>query len=164
VKFQRITGNVFLALYLIVTLSAFIATVFRIILPIVPRPVLMFSYGMMAPYQDPGTQHEELLAEGQMSNGEWQRIDLAPYYPVLFGERNLREYRAVFGRDDDPQTRAWLRSSFSDTLQRLEEGNGRTYQSIRLSWLLWPAVPGDFHVKNTEGETIKTLLSEKKYE
>lgn len=161
---QRIAGNTFLVCYLCITLCAFVATVFRIVLPIVPRSALMFSYGMMAPYQDPGTKHEELLAEGLQDDGTWKRIDLAPYYPVLFGERNLREYRSMFARTDDEAYRTWSRTMFADTLQRLEMEKGTSYSALRLSWLLWPAVPGDFHMMDKEGVTEKTLLLEKKYE
>lgn len=159
-----VMGNIFLTLYFWVTMCALLVTLFRIMV-LIPRRAVLYSYGMIAPYQNPGITHQELLAEGLREDGSWERINLAPYYPVLFGERNAREYFTMFTYSTNPTERGSARATYAATLLRLEkERHGNKYQDIRLSWLTWPSAPGEFNALQHSELTQKDLLYGKKYE
>ncbi len=156
-------GNLFLVFYLWVTCSAFLVTVFRIpALP--PYAIVEYSYGMMAPYQSPGTENQQLLIEGQKSDGTWEAIDLAPYYPVLFGERNVREFYAMYYHEEYPSEPFDVRSHYAQKLFELEKAKGHAYTALRFYWEQWPYKVGPFDAGNIPGLTKKTLLFEQKYE
>jgi hypothetical protein len=142
---KRFFGNVFLIAYLWITFCALLLTVLRMKV-FYPNPFMLFSYGMMAPYQSYGATHEEMLAEGQLSDGTWEVIDLAPYYPVLFGERNVREYFAMFNYGLNPQKRLELRERFARRLLELQKIQGKAYKGIRLSWQEWPNMTGEYRL------------------
>lgn len=83
---SHIAGNLFLAIYLPITLLAFLYTVLRQPVFFHPRPVADFAYGMIAPYQAPIGQHGQIFAECFTETETWQPIDLKPFYPQMFGE------------------------------------------------------------------------------
>lgn len=134
----RIAGNVLLAVYLWITGCAFLLTVLNLPLYL-PRAAVLYAYGMMAPYRSHDTAHVELLAEGRRSDGGWERIDLSPYYPVLFGEMSVRTHAAMFAAGG-----SW-RDDYARRLLALERDAGHAYDAIRFSWKIWPNQTGPYH-------------------
>lgn len=129
--------------YCVVTLSGLMYTLFRVHLPGVPLILSRFSYGMMAPFQHYLTYNEELIAEGRLEGGEWMRIDLDSYLPFVRGERAMRSYLVSFrvrGEEVWPQKYR----EFADKIQMLEEGDGRVWESVRLSFERWPMSPAGY--------------------
>jgi hypothetical protein len=144
VNFKRIVGNLFIAFYLWITLCAFLLTILRIRL-FYPKDLVIYSYGMMAPYQSYTPINGDILAEGRTADGTWHVIDLSPYYPVIFGERNAREYFAMYTYTTDPAQRGSSREEFARTLGRLENEKGKNFTAIRISWQQWPAMTDNYH-------------------
>ena len=108
--------------------------------------VTIFMYGMLAPYQGYLETTEGYEAEA-LVQGAWYPVDLAPYYPVLAGERSMREQHtyanwAHFPSDDDAY-RAYAEKLF-DLEQRY--GGGRAPEALRLSWIQWRPAPEGFRV------------------
>lgn len=159
----KIVGNLFLIIYIWVTFWAFILTVLDIRF-IHPRNLVVYAYGMMAPYQSYNVEHGELRAEGLTAAGEWERVDLDPYYPVLFGEQNAREFFSVFGRSKKDMDNPVRREAYADVLRQREMEQGRTYTHIKLWWETWPGMTGDYHANKFEAATNKFLVLDKKYE
>lgn len=143
-RVPRLIGHIFLMVYLYITLCAFLFTVLRqSVFTTFPRSIILYSYGMTAPYQSAKAPHGQMNAEC-LQAGTWSTIDLAPFYPQMFGERNAREYFAAFaysGREDD---RARQRQLYAETLQRLLKEQGTDCSKIRLSWDKWPEMTGPF--------------------
>ena len=140
---SRIAGNVFLLFYVWITLCAFLLTLLRVRI-LHPRAAVLYAYGMMAPYQSYGLTHEEMLAEGRLPDGTWEVIDLARYYPVLFGERNVREYFAMYNYDIRPEMRDEHRQTWARRLLTLERERGKPYDRLRITWQQWPNMEGLF--------------------
>ncbi len=106
--------------------------------------VTIFMYGMLAPYQGYYETTEGYRAEG-LIDGAWEDIDLAPLYPVLPGERSMREQHfhdnwAWFPSSEDAQR------AYAEKLLAIERANGRPYESLRLSWIQWRPSPEGFRV------------------
>lgn len=143
-----IVGNIFLGLYFWVTLGAVLLTMLRIWLPF-PKSLIGYSYGMMAPYQSFETQNGEAYIEGRKSDGTWERIDLLPYYPVLTGERTVREITALF--DKDPAAQSRKREILGKLILEKERKAGRQYSAVRLGWVAWPSSPFGFRAMQQPG-------------
>lgn len=114
-----------------------------------------FMYGMLAPYQGYSETTEGYAAEG-WRDGAWEPIDLAPYYPVLPGERSMREQYfhenlASFPSDDGAQR------AYAEKLLSLERAGGRPYDSLRLSWTQWRPEPDGFRA-GAEGPIRSVVL------
>jgi hypothetical protein len=141
----RIIGNAFLVIYLYITACAFLFTVIRAPVFITfPKRAIAYSYGMTAPYQSAIAAHGQMIVECETSPNNWRVIDLAPFYPQMFGERNAREYFAAYaysGKLDDSMV---IRARYAETLTRLLVEQGITCTGMRLSWDRWPAMTGPF--------------------
>lgn len=112
--------------------------------PVPLRPLTLFFYGMLAPYQGYNRMNEAFLVEGQRTDGSWERLDLAPYFPVGSGERNMRErwlYENRGGHADVDD----LYRRIAERVRTLEAARGRNYASVRLSWMEWEPSPDGFH-------------------
>ncbi len=140
----RIVGHIVLLVYLYITACAFLFTVIRIpVLTTFPRKIILYSYGMTAPYQSASAPHGQMIAECQ-NGDEWTIIDLAPFYPQMFGERNAREYFAAYAYSGKDEDRVVQRRHYANTLQRLLTERGTVCTQIRLSWDKWPVMTGPF--------------------
>lgn len=128
--------------YVAVTIAGFSYTMLRYWLPVVPRPLAVFSYGMMAPYQSYRTYNEELVAQGR-SGGSWERIDLHTYMPFIRGERAHRGYLVSFHGKGQAYLSQKYRE-FAHHIMRLEARQGRQWQSVRLRFEKWPVSPAGF--------------------
>jgi hypothetical protein len=163
VQLQRIVGNLVIIAYLWVTVCALLLTVLR--LPVTyPRFAVAYAYGMMAPYQSAGVDQQAMLAEGLREDGTWEEIDLAPYYPVLFGERNVREFYAIHRQINRPSSKINIREEYAKKLLELERKRGHIYSAVRLSWQTWPFANGEFDAAKTPENTDTELMLELKHE
>ena len=126
-----------LSAYLVITLSGFLYTLFRIHTPLVPWIFTRWSYMLMAPYQGYATYNEDIIAEGQRADGTWEVIDLSQYFPYILGETNVRLHMRSFRYLDDPDL---FREKFTLTAKRLLmlEQRGKPYTALRLSYIRWP--------------------------
>lgn len=154
---ERIAGNLFLGAYFWVTFCAFLYTVFHIPLFFPYEPV-RYAYGMMAPYQGFSRERGEILAEGRLPDGSWEVIDLSPYYPVIPGERNLREVWWMWGgRSGDREAD---RVRYARTLLTLERAKGNAYEAVRVSWQRWPSMTGGYRDLKVPAFTQTELLAD----
>lgn len=142
---MRIVGHIVLVAYLYITACAFLFTVIRIpVFTTFPRRVILYSYGMTAPYQSASAPHGAMYAEC-LQGTTWLPIDLAPYYPQMFGERNAREYFAAYAYSGIEEDRIAQRGRYADALARVvEQQTGTKCSRIRLSWDKWPEMSGPF--------------------
>jgi len=99
-----------------------------------------------------------MLAEGKVSNGEWVKIDVDAYYPVLHGEQNIRQYAAVFGYTVPDNRLEWLRMSYAKKILELEKAKGNAYSAIRISWEQWPTMTGDYRANKFPAATETSLI------
>ena len=76
--------------FLMTTLSGFLYTVLRVRLLYVPWPLTYLSYSAMAPYQGFAEGNKALMAEGMRPEGNWEEIDLSPYFPFSRGKQDIR--------------------------------------------------------------------------
>lgn len=106
-------------------------------------PIVRFEYMMMAPYQSYTKYSEEFTVRG-LRGGRWEEIDLSPYFPVLLGERSLRENHMYRGRSFDWDPRKEYRR-MSELIVMLEARSGKTYDRLVLEWWKWPASPEGFY-------------------
>ena len=155
----RIVGHIVLLCYLYITTCAFLFTVIRtpIFLTFPKRPIL-YSYGMIAPYQSAVAPHGQTVVECSGADGIWRIIDIGPFYPEMFGERNAREYFALFsysGTEEDNRTQ---RMFYAHVLQRLFAERSIPCAHIRLSWDKWPTMTGAFDVLHLPAFTTRLPL------
>lgn len=142
-QLRRILQIVALLVFLTVTIAGFVFTMTRVYVPLIPRRLIHFSYGMMAPYQGDVPWNADLGAEGQRADGSWVDVDLDPYYPFEFGEKNVRMHMRSFKAFGDEVRREKF-SELAEQLLAHERERGRPYQALRLSWYLWPRSPAGF--------------------
>lgn len=106
------------------------------------KSITIFMYGMLAPYQGHSVTTEAFLAEG-FADGEWREIDLAPYYPVLTGERSMREWH-VYANWAQYESNDAIYRAYAEKLRALEAAAGREYEQVRLSWIQWKPTETDY--------------------
>ncbi len=129
--------------YIAMTLAGLSYTLLRYSVPGVPWQIRRFSYGMMAPFQNYLTSNEELIAEGRLVGGDWQRIDIDPYFPFIRGEKAMRSYLVSFRNQGDdiwPEKYRQLARS----IQLLEADEGRQWESVKLGLEKWPMSTGGY--------------------
>lgn len=110
--------------------------------PVPLRSLTLFLYGMLAPYQGYNRMNEAFLVEGRMGD-EWREIELAPYFPVLEGERNMRERRLYLNVGKHPSVEA-LHRRIALRIRELEAERGNRYDAVRLTWIEWEPSPESF--------------------
>lgn len=147
-RLRIVLGTIFLTAYFWVTLGAILLTMLRIWLPF-PKSLIGYSYGMMAPYQSFEMQNGEAYIEGRREDGVWERIDMVPYFPVLTGERTVREISALF--DKNPAVQERKREIFGKLILEKENSVGQTYSAVRLGWVSWPSSPFGFRAMQRPG-------------
>lgn len=156
---SRIAGYLFLICFLWITLCAFLFTVIRQpIFTVFPNQLIIFSYGMIAPYQEAIAPHGQIYAECLTSKGQWSAVDLAPFYPEMFGERNAREYLTMYSYSGTAADDLALRSQYAQTLQRLVRAKGADCQRVRLAWDKWPAMTGPYDLLHVSTFTNRLPL------
>lgn len=140
---RRILGHALVVSYLAV-LGLGVAHSVRRLDPVPLGRITIFEYGMLAPYQGYSRVTEGFLAEG-LVQGTWYPIDLAPYYPVLPGERSMREWHVYANWAHFPSEEAAHRA-YAERLLALHDRyeGGRALEALRLSWIQWEPSPADF--------------------
>ena len=128
---KKLLQELVVAVYIAMTLAGFSYTLFRYWLPGVPRQLAIFDYGMMAPFQGYRTFNDELVAEGRTAAGDWEIINLKPYYPFNRGETSFRMHLVSF-RYTDPEVPSDKYRQLARRIQQLEAEDGRQWQSVRL--------------------------------
>ena len=132
--------------YLVITAAAFVYTMTRERL--LPQPVISWSFGMMAPYQGDTDWNAVLVAEGKLTSGAWQRIDLEPFYrPFSHGEGLIRRYFFHDGTFGTPGNTTRYRQ-LGEALLRLEQRAGHPFTAIRFTLEQWPRTPEGFEAKH----------------
>ncbi len=136
---RRIAGYMLFLLFAYVTCSAFLYTLTRVRTTL-PWSVLRFGYAMMAPYQGYATKATAFVAEGRREGeGEWETIDLAPYFPVSRGETIARALLRSFVEEDgnDARRREQYVIMALQLLER-EQERGNAFAEVRLLFEQWP--------------------------
>ncbi|TSC57890.1 MAG: hypothetical protein Greene041619_895 [Candidatus Peregrinibacteria bacterium Greene0416_19] len=157
---RHIAGNIIIACYGVITLTAFIYTLTRIrLLPASVWPLVDHSYSMMAPYQGDDEWNADLLAEGLRSDGRWESINLGPYFPQGRGEANVRAFLKGFWRREKGR---WF-ARYSELARQLllhERGRGRSIVSVRLTLERWPRAPESFGHLRAGPLVLRHVLAE----
>ena len=157
-RFQKTLRQAIVIGYLGITLTALLYTLFRIQLPLVPSFLMHFSYGMMAPYQGDNERNDDLYAEGELPDGHRARIDLAPYFPYGFGERNVRMYLRSFSPDSARRHQGYV--SLAEQLLVSERKLGTPYVSLKLYGETWPRSPAGFEALRVPAFVSRQFLAE----
>lgn len=155
---KRVLKHIGLMAYVWVTIAAFIYTMVRVRVPLIPRTVLIFSYGMMAPYQGYEEVNEDMYAEGLLQTGEWEPIDLDRFYPFVLGERVFRREigRSTYPTNDAEQV---LRDrTFATHLQAVLTSLGQPYSAVRIFHDMWPVSPQSFTALRTSPFLSRTFV------
>lgn len=156
---KRLLLQTILLGYIVVTLSGFFYTLFRIHTPFVPWVFTRWSYMLMAPYQGYATYNEDIIAEGKKSDGTWETIDLAQYVPYILGETNVRLHQRSFRYLDDHDL---FREKFTLTAQKILalEQKKHLYTALRLSYVRFPATVGGYAFSRHESFWEKEVITE----
>lgn len=160
---KSIAGNALVLTFLWITFWGFTHTVFRQGLGF-PLLLTYYSYGMIAPYQTPGSYNQRLYVEGQTESGSWEAIDINSFYPVLYGEANIRQldaFQLKFGNDED---RLSSKEMYAGTLHKLLQKQGKNYSMLRFYWQKWPLMTGDAYRVPEITKTDSVLLYEENFE
>lgn len=139
--YSRLLGHALVVSYLVVVALGTAQAVKRTDFVPLGR-ITIFMYGMLAPYQGYLVTTEGYVAEGSI-DGEWKKIDLAPYYPVLAGERSMREQHTYANWAHFPSSEDAYRA-YAEKLLAVERDAGRPYEQLRLSWIQWRPTPAGF--------------------
>lgn len=128
--------------YLTITAGAFVFTMTKLEPPL-PDQLVRWSYGMMAPYQGDTSWNADFVYEGRLPDGSWETIDVDPYMPYGFGERNVRKFLRVYARFGLPMQRRKF-TEFGQQLLDRERARGRQYSAVRIFFESWPRSPAGY--------------------
>lgn len=149
--------HIVLIVYLIISFTGLLFTLFRYATPFVPYRLMHFAYGMMAPYQGYITEDWELVAEGKVPGGEFEVISLEKYLPYQRGEKIMRGGLVTFRAIDHDLMIAQY-TKLAAHLLELEKEKG--YEQIRLSIHSWPSSPIGYEaLRVKEFITIDPILT-----
>jgi hypothetical protein len=137
---SRTVQQLVLFFYLTVTTAGFIFTMTRLEIPLIPKLLVWWSYGMMAPYQGDRPWNGDFLYEGQLADGSWVPIDITPYMPYEFGERNVRKHLKIY----KGELRVSKFTEFALMLLDRERARGTPYRSVRITYEQWPRSNGGY--------------------
>lgn len=162
-RIGRIFTHLVILLFLVVQLDAFVYTMSHRHVGLFPWTVTRFFYALMAPYQGFKEWNEEVVAEGQRSDGTWEQIDLQRYYPTYTrGQRVTRQLLTTVewqgARRGDPQLLTRRYAALAEQLRSRESASGRSYVSIRLWREDWPVSPDGYAALRLPAFTSRTLL------
>jgi hypothetical protein len=162
VRRARIIQRLILAAYLTVTLSAFLYTMTR--WSPLPWSVIALSYGMMAPYQGVPPENARLVAEQRRAGGDWEDLDLGPYYPMQHGETIIRQHipflrwRTATGAPQDMENLRLAYEQLAWQILAREQQRDPSLVAVRLWWDRWPLSERGFEVRHTPEETLHSHI------
>ncbi|MEQ1849451.1 MAG: hypothetical protein ABL890_02580 [Candidatus Peribacteraceae bacterium] len=156
-RFRTLTDTLIVT-YLLITGWAFFVTMTHIF-PIGPlRPIVIFSYGMMAPYQGSSAVNTELVVRATTPEGTTVLASIDHYFPGLHGERNSRQLLEQFA-DRSPEKLEPYFDRFLEQFLALEAGQGRLYSSATLFSEVWLRDPAGYD-RGREKGVKRTFLSQ----
>jgi hypothetical protein len=158
VMLKKTITHLFIALYLIVSLNAFLFTMTRLTIPGVPWKLTWWSYAMMAPFQGYSAMNEDLRAEGKDSHGNWKVIDLERYSPMILGNQIMHRRLMSSRVSGEPDHKEYRR--LAERLQKIEAVRGNIYTDIRLTWQGWPVSPEGWDANRTTDRIVNIVLAE----
>ncbi len=153
---QRTLGHALIVCYFIIVALGTAQAVKRTDYVPLGRATI-FMYGMLAPYQGHSMTTEAFLAEG-LRDGEWTEIDLAPYYPVIIGERSMREWH-VYSNWAQYESNEAVYRAYATKLRDLEAAAGRPYEQVRLSWIQWTPTETDYRGPSKNPQQRVSLIT-----
>ncbi len=127
--------------------------------PFLPRALVHWSYGMMAPYQGDTSWNADFRYEGLLNNGKWETIDLARYMPYGFGERNVRKFLRIYQTLDTDGQRSKF-NLFAQQVLALERKRGIPYQAVRVTYEQWPRSPAGYEYLHLPAFTTYLPITE----
>lgn len=153
VDIRRIAGHALVISYVAILILGAVHS-WRRFDPVPFGRVTIFFYGMLAPYQGYSRVSEGYVAEA-LVQGRWYPIDLEQYYPVLPGERSMREWHTYANWAQFPTAEAAHRA-YALRVMELEDASkgGRAIESVRLSWVQWEPSPGEFRTVPTKSRLL----------
>lgn len=101
------------------------------------RPFVIYSYGMMAPYQGASGTNAVVTVVGVTPMGTTELRSLDQYFPGLRGEKNSRQLMEQM-LDQSPEKLRPYYEHFAKRFLVLERENGKDYVSIILWKEQWP--------------------------
>ena len=146
-----------LLIYLAVTAGALIFTFTKVAFPF-PEAVTHWSYGMIAPYQGDTSWNADFIYEGQLPNGSWEVINIDPYMPYIFGEKNARKFLRVYQRYGNLEHRRKF-GEFALLVLDHEREQGKSYQAIRVWFDQWDRSPAGYEYLHTPEFTKRELVT-----
>lgn len=123
--------------YVAITLWAFFVTMTHIFPTGALRPVVVFSYGMMAPYQGSGPNNKEIVVLATSPTGTTELRSLNDYFPGLHGEKNSRQLMEQM-LDQSPESLRPYYQQFAAQFLGLEKARGKEFVSVELWLEQWP--------------------------
>ncbi len=139
----RFLQHAVVIVYLTITAAAFIFTMSVGNLSLLPYAWFHWNYGMMSPYQGDVSWNKGLMVEGELPNGKHALVDLEPYLPYGFGERNVRLFMRMFLSLGEQAYRDKFAQLGLMILDR-ERAAGRPYTSLTLRFDQWPRSPAGY--------------------
>jgi hypothetical protein len=153
--FGRTTLHALIIVYISILLAAFAYTMLRVRSDFL-WPAVEFEYTMMAPFQHYATVNAEFAVFG-LRDDVWEHVDLGPYLPGIFGERNIREFNVYEGKNYHGDRRAQYAEMARLILARESEA-GRVYSELRFEWHVWPASPEGYSAKRIDPFLQKEII------
>lgn len=149
-----------LGAFVIVNLAAFVYTMTRAM--VLPWPVIVLSYGMMAPYQSATPYSFALTAESVLEDGSRQPLDLSPYYPMVAPEAAIRQYVPFIHWRKDAEAPFDLASMYHQIARQVlarEQAAHPGIRRIELYWEQWPISPFGPEVERIPFHLDRTLVA-----
>ena len=155
---RRFLQQAVVLVYLIVAFCALLFTFTKTAFP-QPEWVTHWSYGMMAPYQGDTSWNGDFIYQGQLSDGTWETINLDPYMPYIFGERNVRKFLRIYQRYGNLEHRKKFTEYALQLLDR-ERVRGKHYLAIRVYFDQWDRSPAGYEFLHTPLFTARELVTQ----
>lgn len=152
VDIRRIIGHALVIAYVAILVLGSVHS-YRRFDPVPFGRVTIFFYDMLAPYQGYSRTSEGYVAEA-LVQGTWYPIDLTPYYPVLPGERSMREWHTYANWAQFPTAEAAHRAFALKLFELEQHTGGRAVESVRLSWVQWEPSPAEFRTAPTKSRLL----------
>jgi hypothetical protein len=154
----RTLTDALIVTYLLITGWAFFITMTHVF-PTGPlQPVVIFSYGMMAPYQGASAVNTELVVRAMTPAGATVLTSIDRYFPGLHGERNSRQLLEQFA-DRSPENLEPYYRRFLEQFLALEAAQGRVYASASLFSEVWQRDSAGYDAGRVKG-VKRTLLTQ----
>ena len=113
-----------------------------------------WEYGLMSPFVAYTTTNLVLIAEAQLPDTTWERVNLDRYFPEYRGDQ-LKDQWSLTSRTD--ATKAF--EDLANNILRKEHAMGKQYTALRLSWDSWPTSENGFESQHDSDQTTTALIT-----